>query len=57
MSGYAGVFPIPNAGLQASAARQGKTRVDYRKTEEAELVRRAHARDELAVRDIVEAPG
>jgi RNA polymerase sigma-70 factor (ECF subfamily) len=54
MSGYAGVFPIPGAGLQAEASRQGKTRVDYRKTEEAELVRRVQARDELAFREIVD---
>ena len=54
MSGYAGVFPIPDAGIQASASRQGKTRVDYRKTEEAELVRRVQARDELAFREIVD---
>ncbi len=54
MSGYAGVFPIPGSGIQASASRQGKTRVDYRKTEEAELVRRVQARDELAFREIVD---
>lgn len=54
MSGYAGVFPTPNTGLQASASRQVKTRVDYRKTEEAELVRRVQARDELAFREIVD---
>ena len=54
MSGYAGVFPTPSTGLQASASRQVKTRVDYRKSEEAELVRRVQARDELAFREIVD---
>ncbi len=54
MSGYSGVLPIPNAGSQTSASRQGRTRVDYRKTEEAELVRRVQARDELAFREIVD---
>lgn len=54
MSGYTGVLPIPSAGAQASASRQGKTRVDYRKTEEAELVRRVQTRDELAFREIVD---
>lgn len=54
MSGYAGVLPIPVAGTQATASRQGKTRVDYRKTEEAELVRRVQARDELAFREVMD---
>jgi len=53
MSGYAGVFPTPSAGIQAPASRQGKTRVDYRKTEEAELVRRVQARDEQAFCEVV----
>lgn len=60
MSGYTGVLPIPTAGPRpganagASATRQGKARVDYRKTEEAELVRRVQARDEIAFREIVD---
>src|SRR5512145_338707 len=54
MSGYSGVLPIPVGGTQAPASRQGRTRVDYRKTEEAELVRRVQARDELAFREVVD---
>ncbi|MBI5283219.1 MAG: sigma-70 family RNA polymerase sigma factor [Candidatus Solibacter usitatus] len=53
MSGYTGVLPIPSTGVQATASRQGKTRVDYRKSEEADLVRRVQARDELAFGEIV----
>lgn len=54
MSSYTGVLPIPEAGIQATASRQGKTRVDYRKTEEAELVKRVQARDQLAFGEIVD---
>lgn len=54
MNGYTGVLPYPTGGAQAPASRQGRTRVDYRKTEEAELVRRVQARDELAFREIVD---
>jgi len=54
MSGLTGVLPIPQTGIPAAAPRQGKIRVDYRKTEEAELVRRVQARDELAFREIVD---
>ncbi|MBI5085754.1 MAG: sigma-70 family RNA polymerase sigma factor [Acidobacteria bacterium] len=54
MSGFTGVLPIPVAGVQATASRQGKTRVDYRKSEEADLVRRVQAKDELAFREIVD---
>lgn len=54
MSGYTGVLPIPAAGTKPQADTPGKTRVDYRKTEEAELVRRVQARDEIAFREIVD---
>jgi RNA polymerase sigma-70 factor (ECF subfamily) len=54
MSGYTGVLPIPAAGAKTQADSHGKTRVDYRKTEEAELVRRVQARDEIAFREIVD---
>ncbi|MGJ5819225.1 RNA polymerase sigma factor [Paludibaculum fermentans] len=54
MSSYTGVLPLPDAGVQAKASRQGKTRVDYRKTEEAELVKRVQARDQLAFGEIVD---
>src|SRR5467141_3142245 len=50
MSGFAGVLPFP-----ASSGRiQAKTRVDHRESEEAVLVRRVQARDDLAFREIVE---
>src|SRR5467141_2769458 len=50
MSGFAGVLPFP-----ASSGRiQAKTRVDHRESEEAVLVRRVQARDEIAFREIVE---
>jgi RNA polymerase sigma-70 factor, ECF subfamily len=54
MSGYVSVLPIPGAGIAAEESRSGKTRVDYRKSEEADLVRRVQARDELAFREIVD---
>lgn len=58
MSGLAGTISLPAAGaraLPASGARaQTKTRVDHRNSEEAALVRRIQARDELAFREIVE---
>lgn len=54
MSSYTGVLPLPDAEVLAKASRQGKTRVDYRKTEEAELVKRVQARDQLAFGEIVD---
>lgn len=45
-----GVLPFPLTG----AATPTRSRVDYHKTEEAELVRRVQARDEQAFREIVE---
>jgi RNA polymerase sigma-70 factor (ECF subfamily) len=58
MSGLAGTLSLPAAGaraLPASGARaQAKTRVDHRNSEEAALVRRVQARDEMAFREIVE---
>ncbi len=50
MSGLSGVLPFPASGEQVRT----KTRVDHRATEEAALVRRVQARDELAFREIVE---
>src|SRR5215813_9080005 len=50
MSGYSGVLPFPASG-QAARTR---TRVDHKNTEEAALVRRVQARDEIAFREIVE---
>jgi RNA polymerase sigma-70 factor, ECF subfamily len=50
MSGLVGVLPFPASG----ARTQAKTRVDHRNSEEAALVRRVQARDEVAFREIVE---
>jgi RNA polymerase sigma-70 factor (ECF subfamily) len=50
MSSLAGTLPFP-----ASSTRvQAKTRVDHRHSEEAALVRRVQARDEIAFREVVE---
>lgn len=54
MSGHAGVLPFPAGGGRAPAAAQGRTRVESRLTEEAELVRRIQQRDEAAFRELVE---
>jgi RNA polymerase sigma-70 factor, ECF subfamily len=50
MSVVAGTLPLPAAGARV----QVKSRVDHRNSEEAALVRRVQARDEMAFRDIVE---
>jgi RNA polymerase sigma-70 factor (ECF subfamily) len=50
MAGFTAALPFPAIG----EAPRTRTRVDYRASEEAELVRRAQARDELAFREIVE---
>src|SRR5579859_2411750 len=51
MDGLTGVLPFPAASGSQTRTR---TRVDHRTTEEAALVRRVQARDELAFREIVE---
>ena len=50
MNGLAGVLNFP----ASSTNPQAKTRVDHRNTEEAALVRRVQAKDEMAFREIVE---
>jgi RNA polymerase sigma-70 factor (ECF subfamily) len=50
MSGLIGVLPYPAVGEQPRA----RTRVDHKNSEEAALVRRVQARDEMAFREIVE---
>src|ERR1700728_1031308 len=50
MSGIAGTLPFPASGTRV----QAKTRVDHRNSDEASLVRRVQARDEMAFREIVE---
>jgi RNA polymerase sigma-70 factor (ECF subfamily) len=46
----AATLPFPTAG----EANRAKTRLDHRTTEEAALVRRVQAKDEMAFREIVE---
>jgi RNA polymerase sigma-70 factor (ECF subfamily) len=50
MSVVAGTLPYPASGTRV----QAKTRVDHRNSEEAALVRRVQARDEIAFREVVE---
>ena len=50
MNGLSEVLPFPTSGTQTRA----KTRVDHRSSDEAALVRRVQARDEMAFREIVE---
>jgi RNA polymerase sigma-70 factor, ECF subfamily len=50
MSSLIGALPFPAVGERARA----RTRVDHKNSEEAALVRRVQARDELAFRDIVD---
>ncbi len=55
MKGLAGVLPFPVSISPVSTGEpQAKSRVDHRNTEEAALVRRVQARDEMAFREIVE---
>ena len=53
MNSAAGVLPIPATGIGRDT-RSAKARVEYRKTDEADLVRRVQARDEIAFREIVD---
>jgi RNA polymerase sigma-70 factor (ECF subfamily) len=50
MSGLSQAIPFPAAGEQV----QTKARVDHKNSDEAALVRRVQARDEMAFREIVE---
>ncbi|PYT14464.1 MAG: RNA polymerase subunit sigma-24 [Acidobacteria bacterium] len=50
MSGLIGALPFPAVGDRTRA----RTRVDHKNSEEAALVRRVQARDEMAFREIVE---
>src|SRR5580658_1568720 len=50
MSSLIGALPIPVVGEKSGT----KTRVDHRNSEEATLVRRVQAGDELAFREVVE---
>jgi RNA polymerase sigma-70 factor (ECF subfamily) len=50
MSSLSGAIPFP----ATKDGARGRTRVDHRNSEEAALVRRVQARDEMAFREIVE---
>jgi RNA polymerase sigma-70 factor, ECF subfamily len=58
MSGLSEVLQFPAAGARAKAAATTagatRTRVDHKHSDEAALVRRVQARDEMAFREIVE---
>ncbi len=50
MDGTTGILTFPAAG----EGTRGRTRVDHKNSEEAALIRRVQARDEMAFREIVE---
>ncbi|MBA3975351.1 MAG: RNA polymerase subunit sigma-24 [Candidatus Solibacter sp.] len=54
MHATTGVLPFPAAGEAAKAAARDKRSVEYRRTEEAQLVKRIQARDEMAFREMVD---
>ncbi len=56
MSGILGALPFPKTGEGNPAKTRAteKPRVDHRQSEEAALVKRVQARDEMAFREIVE---
>jgi RNA polymerase sigma-70 factor (ECF subfamily) len=54
MSGFSQALPFPAAGQQVSTPITTKARVDHKNSDEAALVRRVQARDEMAFREIVE---
>ena len=56
MSSVSDVLQVPAAGMGAAAGEntRAKARVDHRNSEEAILVRRVQAKDEIAFREIVE---
>jgi RNA polymerase sigma-70 factor (ECF subfamily) len=54
MSATTGILPFPAAGGDAKATGRDKRSVEYRRTEEAQLVKRIQARDEMAFREVVD---
>jgi len=54
MSEATGVLAFPAIGTPSRAAGRDKRSVEYRKTEEAQLVKRIQARDEVAFREMVD---
>src|ERR1700685_2905003 len=58
MSGLSDALPFPAAGARTRALPSSlafnRTRVDHKNSDEAALVKRVQARDEMAFREIVE---
>jgi RNA polymerase sigma-70 factor (ECF subfamily) len=54
MSGFSQALPFPATSTQGSTQVTAKARVDHKNSDEAALVRRVQARDEMAFREIVE---
>jgi RNA polymerase sigma-70 factor, ECF subfamily len=54
MSGLIGVLPFSPAADKAGDKIRARTRVDHKNSDEAALVRRVQARDEIAFREIVD---
>ena len=54
MSSLCGVLPFPASGVLTREESRTKRRVDHRNSEEADLVRRVQAKDEIAFREIVD---
>src|ERR1041385_5620485 len=54
MSGFTGALPLPAVGESVKTKTGTRTRVDHKNSEEAALIRRVQARDELAFREVVE---
>ena len=51
MNGFGAAIPFPAVAGEATRA---KSKLDHRSTEEAALVRRVQAQDEMAFREVVE---
>jgi len=54
MSSLCGVLAFPDSGGETREETRTKRRVDHRNSEEADLVRRIQAKDEIAFREIVD---
>jgi RNA polymerase sigma-70 factor, ECF subfamily len=54
MSAFSGVLTAPKIMGGSTATRPARVRVEHRKTEEADLIRRVQARDEMAFREVVD---
>ena len=54
MNSLSGVLPFPASGVMTPSESRTRKRVDHRNSEEADLVRRVQAKDQIAFREIVE---